>query len=88
MSAVVSNPKLSMFNFKISPDTIERFFMSTINNKHARSAPILQSILRTSANSISVPSHSCCQRVENPDVNNENNESEVETRIKFEDKIN
>lgn len=88
MSTIVSNPKLSMSSSKISLDIIERFFILTIDNKHARSAPILQSILRTSVNSIDVPSHSFCQEIENPDINNKNDESEIETRIEFEDEIN
>ena len=41
ISAVISNPKLSMPSSKISPDAIEEFSMSTIDNKHARIAPIL-----------------------------------------------
>lgn len=32
ISAVVSNPKLSMASSKISPDAIEGFSMLTINN--------------------------------------------------------
>lgn len=41
MSAVVSNPKLSMASSKISPDAIEGFSMLTIDNEYAKSAPIL-----------------------------------------------
>lgn len=41
MSAVVSNPKLSMSNFKISSDAIEGFSMLTIDNKYAKNVPIL-----------------------------------------------
>lgn len=41
MSAIISNPKLSIFSSKISPDIIERFSMLTIDNKYAKNAPIL-----------------------------------------------
>ena len=87
MSAVISNPKLSMSSSKISPDAMEGFSMSTIDNKHARSAPILRSILRASAGSIGVPSHSSRWGVENPDANNDD-ESEAETGIELEDEMN
>ncbi len=59
MSTIVSNPKLSISSSKISLDTMEGFSMSTIDNKHARSAPILRSILGALAGSIGVSSHSC-----------------------------
>ncbi len=88
MSAVVSNPKLSIFSSKISLDIMEGFFISTIDNKYIKSALILQSILRASADSIDIPSHSCCWGVENPDANNKSNESEVETRIQLKDEMN
>ena len=58
MSTVISNPKLSISSSKISPDAIEGFFMLTIDNKHARSALILQSILTVSTSSIGISSHS------------------------------
>lgn len=57
MSAVISNPKLSMASSTISPDTIEGFFMLTIDNKYAKSAPIIRFLLRTSAGSIGVTNH-------------------------------
>ena len=60
ISAVISNPKLHMSNFKISLNAMKRFFILTINNKHTRNALILQSILRASISSIGVPSHFCC----------------------------
>lgn len=41
MSVVVSNPKLSMSRSKISLDAMKGFSMSTIDNKHAKSASIL-----------------------------------------------
>lgn len=41
ISIVISNTKLNMSSFKISQDVIERFFMSTIDNKYAGSTPIL-----------------------------------------------
>lgn len=88
MSAVVSNPKLSMASSKISPDTIEGFFILTIDNKHAKNAPILRSLLRASAGSIGIPSHSSCWGVENPDGNNISDKSEAEEGIKVEDEMN
>ena len=57
MSVVVSNLKLNMSSSKISLDTIKGFFISTINNKHAKSAFILQFIFRPSAGSIDISSH-------------------------------
>lgn len=57
MSAIVSNPKLSMSGSKISLDGIEEFSILTIDNKHTKSASILQSLLRVSAGSIDVSSH-------------------------------
>ena len=60
MSVVISNPKLSMSSSKISPNAIKGFSMLTIDNKHTRSAPILRSILRASANNIGVSSHFFC----------------------------
>ena len=60
MSAVISNPKLSMSSSKISPNAIEGFSILTIDNKYAKSAPILQSIVRASATSIDISSHSSC----------------------------
>ena len=72
MSAVISNLKLSIFSSMISPDAIEGFSILTINNEHARSAPILQSILKASAGSIGVSSYSYCWGVENPDAINDN----------------
>ena len=41
MNAVISTPKLIMSSSKIRSDTMEEFSMSTIDNKLARSAPIL-----------------------------------------------
>lgn len=41
INTIVSNPKFSMANFKISPKTIKRFFMLTINNKYVKNTPIL-----------------------------------------------
>ena len=41
MSAIISNPKLSMSSSKISLDAMEGFSMSTIDNKYTRSVPIL-----------------------------------------------
>ena len=58
MSAVISNLKLSISSSKISLDIMEGFSMSTIDNKYTRSTPNLQPILRASAGSISIPSHS------------------------------
>ena len=88
MSVVISNQKLSMSSSKISPNAIEGFSMSTIDNKHARSTHILQSILRALSGSINVLSHFFCWEVENLDVNNESNESKAETKIELEDEIN
>lgn len=45
ISAVVKNPKLSISNSKISPNAIKRFFIMTINNKHAKNTLILTSQL-------------------------------------------
>ena len=88
MSAVIINLKLSMSSSKISLDAMEGFSMLTINNKYTRSAPILQFIFKTSANSIGILSHSSCWGIENPNANNESNKSKVEIRIKLEDKMN
>lgn len=88
MSIVVSNPKLSMSHSKISLNAIEGFSISTINNKHVRSAPILRFILSASVDNIGVLSHSCHWGIENPDANNESNESEIEMRIELKDEIN
>lgn len=41
MNGVISNPKLSMLSSKISPDTIDGFTMSTIDNEYTRSVLIL-----------------------------------------------
>lgn len=60
MGAIVSNLKLSIASFKISPNEIKRFFILTINNKHAKNVPILQFLLRVLAGSISVPSDYSC----------------------------
>ena len=58
ISTVISNPKLSMSSSKISLDAMEEFSMSTIDNKYAKSIPILWFILRALAGSLDVPSHS------------------------------
>ena len=88
MSAIISNLKLNMSSSKISSDAIKGFSMLTINNKHAKNAPILQFTLRASAGIIGIPSHSSCWGIENPDANNESNENQAETRIELEDEIN
>lgn len=41
MSVIVSNSKLNIASSKISLDTIKEFSILTINNKYAKSAPIL-----------------------------------------------
>ena len=88
MSTIISNPKLSTSSSKISPDARKRFSMSTINNKHVRSAPILRSILKISASNIGILSYSSCWRVKNPDANNESNKNIAEIGIKLEDEMN
>lgn len=88
MSTVISNLKLSIPNSKISPNPMEGFFISTIDNKYAKSALILRSILIASAGSIGIPSYSFYCEIENLDANNESNESEAETRIEIEDNMN
>ena len=88
ISAVISNLKLSISSSKISPDAMEGFFMLTINNKYARSAPILQSLLRALTGSIGIPSHFFHLEVENLDANNKSNESEAKTRIELKDEMN
>lgn len=72
-----------MASSKISPDTIERFFILTIYNKHAKNAPILQSLLKISASNIDVFSHFFCWRVKNLDSINVCIKSEAKKRIKF-----
>lgn len=86
MSAVVSNPKISIASSKISLTVIERFSILTINNKYAKNAPIFQFLLGILAGSISFPNYFFCQVVENLDGNNINNTDEVEEEIKLEDK--
>lgn len=41
ISTIINNPIYSISNFKISPDTMEDFFILTINNKYIKNAPIL-----------------------------------------------
>lgn len=41
MSAIVSNSKLNIFSSKINPDIIEGYSMLIIDNKYAKSVPIL-----------------------------------------------
>lgn len=60
ISVVVNNLKLSIFNFKISQDAMERFSILTIDNKYAKNTSILQFLLKVSTNSISIASHSFC----------------------------
>lgn len=67
---------------------MKRFFISTINNKHARSMLILQFIIKALADSINISSHFSCWGMKNLDINNKNNKSEVETRIELQNKIN
>ena len=88
MNAVISNPKFSTSSSKISPNAMEGFSMSIIDNKYARSMPILRFILRVLASSIGVPSHSSCWGMENPNINNESNKSKSEIGIKLEDEMN
>lgn len=88
MKVVISNLKLSIFRSKISSHIIERFYMSTIDNKYIRSTPILQSIFKALANSISILSYFSCLGIENLDANNKNNKSEVKTEIELKDEIN
>lgn len=57
MSTIVSNIKFSMANFKISPDAIKGFSKLTIDNKHIKSALILQFFLGVSADKIVVFNH-------------------------------
>ena len=57
ISVGVSNQKLSISSSKITLITIKQFSILTINNKHIKSMPILQSIFRASANKISIPNH-------------------------------
>lgn len=84
----VSNLKLSISSCKINPNAIKRFFISIINNKHVRNILILQFIIRVLAGSIDISSHFSCWEIKNLNTNNENNESEAETRIELENKIN
>lgn len=88
ISAVVNNQKFSMSSSKISLDAMKRFSILTINNKHTRSMPILQSIFRVLASSIGVLSHSFCWGIKNPDANNESNKNKAETRIELGNKLN
>ena len=60
MSAGVNNPKLCMSSFKICLNIIEELSILTIDNKHAKNMPILQSLLRTSSSSIGILSHLSC----------------------------
>lgn len=60
ISAVINNLKLSIANSKISPNAIKGFSILTIDNEHAKNAPILRFLLRVLAGSIGVPSHSSC----------------------------
>ena len=41
MSTIISNPKLSISNSKISPETMETFSILTIDNKHVKNISIL-----------------------------------------------
>lgn len=88
INAVISNSKLSMANFKISPDAIERLSILIIDNKHAKNRLILQSLLRVLAGNISISSYSSYWSVENLDGNIISNKSKTEEKIKLEDKIN
>lgn len=89
ISVVVSNLKLSVSSSKISPNVIEGFSILTIDNKHIKSAPILQSLLRALAHSIDILSHSFCWGIENLDGNIESDKNEVEeARIELEDEMN
>lgn len=73
---------------RLSLDAMERFFISIINNKHVRSTSILQSLLRASAGSIDVPTHSSNWEVKNPHDSNESDVSRADTGIKIQDEIN
>ena len=78
-----------MSNSKISLDVIERFSILIIDNKHVKSALILQFLLRALAGSIDLPSHSFYWEVKNPDGNIESDKSETEEiRIELENEIN
>lgn len=87
MSAVVSNLKLSITNFKISPDAIKRFSVLIIDNKNTKNSPILQYLLRALANSIDILSHYFCWKVKNFDGNNISNKNEAKEEIELKKKI-
>lgn len=72
-----------MSNFKINLEVIEEFSILTIVNKYTRSTLILLSLLKNLAGNIDILSHFSCQRVENPDSNNESNKSEIKLGIKL-----
>lgn len=57
MSIVVNNSKLNIFNSKISPNIMKRFFILIIDNKYAKSALILQFLFKISTNNIDIFSH-------------------------------
>lgn len=88
MSIIVNNPKLSMSSSKISLDIMEGFFILTIDNEYAKSALILQSLLKASADSIGISCYSSCWRVKNLNSNIESDKSELEVSIKLEDEMN
>ena len=84
MSAVVSNPKLSM----ASPRLVQMQWKDFLCWLLITNMPKVRSLLIASADSIGVPSHSSLWGVENPNGNNESDESEAEEGIKLENEMN
>lgn len=63
ISAIVSNWKCSIANFKICPDTIQDIFILIIDNKYIKSVLILQFLFTTLIESINVCSHLFCKKI-------------------------
>lgn len=57
INAIVNNPKVNIYSFKISSDVIEEFFILIIDNQYIKNAPILRSLLGALVGSKSVFSY-------------------------------
>lgn len=88
INRVVSNPKFSIVNSKISLNIIARFLILIINNKYSKNAPILQFLLNVSTGSKGISCYFFCWKIENLNGSYKSDKNKIEEENKLEDKIN
>lgn len=58
INLIINNLKFNIAIFKINLDAIKVIFILNIDNKHAKSMPILQSLFKISVHNINIPIYS------------------------------